>query len=71
MVTGVLKKGLARLRSEKEKKAEQVPDRPQTHGVSRVVVELLFQDIDPHREAPVAVAWMAARVEMIEPVVSR
>jgi hypothetical protein len=68
---GVLKKGLARLRSEKETKVEQVPDMPQTHVVSRVVVELLFQDIDPHREAPAAVVWMAVRVEMLEPVVSR
>jgi hypothetical protein len=34
-----------------------------------VVVELLIQDIDPHRVVPVAVVWVAVEVETLEPVV--
>ena len=61
---------LARLHSEKDKKPEQEPDRPRTPA-RKAAAELLFQYIDPHQAAPVAVVWMAVEVEMPEPVVSR
>jgi hypothetical protein len=60
----------ARLRSERDKKAEQVPGRPQSLA-RKAAAELLFQDIDPHQAAPAEVAWMAVGVGMSEPAVSR